>query len=101
MFGLRTLNIKFAKLFAKLLSLLSHRDRMTANIVSCEFNGVKAMKAEGFPTMIQAGSSTYIILDLVVDNPRLRKISETDDEYNERMKLLDEQENNKVDNVND
>jgi hypothetical protein len=75
-------------------SLFSSDEIKRIDGVVYEKNGIKAMKIDEFPTIIQAGVSTITFFDdVVIDNPRLRKLSETDDEYNERMRLLDEQEN--------
>lgn len=74
-------------------SLFSSDEIKRIDGVVYEKNGIKAMKIDGFPTIIQAGKSSIVMLDAVIDDQRLRKLSETDDEYNERMRLLDEQEN--------
>ena len=58
------------------------------DLMVSEKNGIKAMKVDGFPTIIQAGSMTIMKLDGVATDERLRKISETDDDYNRRMNIL-------------
>lgn len=76
-----------------LSSLFRKPSTSKCNVIVYENDDIKAMKVDWFPTMIQVGSTSIMKFDEVVDNPRLRKFSETDDEYKERMKLLDEQEN--------
>ena len=75
----------------KLMSFMFKETPDTGDIIIYKKDGINAMKVKGFPTMIQVGSMSIMKLDCVVDDPRLRKLSETEDEYNERMKLLDEQ----------
>ena len=84
MFGINTIK-------NLVLSIFKDHIHKTADVITYEKNGIKAMKVDGFPTIIQAGSMTIMKLDGVATDERLRKISETDDDYN-RMRLLDEQE---------
>ena len=70
------------------IKLYLRENHKTGDLIVYEKNGIKAMKVDGFPTIIQAGSMTIMQLDGVATDKRLRKISETEDDYNRRMNVL-------------